>query len=449
MSPTLVWILLVLAGLNLLGLVLLWLRSGQTAAESAEPLRPFLESVERAHERLERAFREEASRSREESAVHARQLREELLGSQKSANDTVREQMVAIGELQKGQLDSFAQRLGKLTETNEKQLESLRNAVDARLKTIQDDNARRLDQMRQTVDEKLQGTLEKRLGESFRLVSERLEQVHKGLGEMQTLAVGVGDLKKVLTNVKTRGIWGEVQLEALLTQMLTPEQYDRNVATKEGSNERVEFAIRLPGRDEGSKVVWLPIDAKFPQADYQRLLEAQEAGDATAAEQALRQLEQRLRGDARSIRDKYVSPPATTDFALMFLPTEGLYAEVLRRPGLVEALQHDFRIAIAGPTTLAALLNVLQMGFQTLAIQKRSSEVWHLLAVVKREFGRFGEALAAVRKKLEEASGKIDVAARKSRTIERKLRDVESLPAPGPEPQAPALDDDAHEDADR
>jgi len=444
-SQALLWILLVLAGLNLVGLVLLWLRSRRDSAEAATALRPFLESAERAQERLERVFREEAARTREEAASLDRQLREELAGSQKTANDTVRQQMVAIGELQKGQLDSFAQRLAKLTETNEKQIESLRNAVDARLKAIQEDNAKRLDQMRQTVDEKLQGTLEKRLGESFRLVSERLEQVHKGLGEMQTLAVGVGDLKKVLTNVKTRGTWGEVQLESLLTQVLTPEQIDRNVATKEGSGERVEFAIRLPGRDEGQDVVWLPIDAKFPQADYQRLLDAQDAGDAAAAEQALRQLEQQVRNDAKNIRDKYVSPPATTDFGMMFLPTEGLYAEVLRRPGLVETLQHDYRVVVAGPTTLAALLNALQMGFKTLAIQKRSGEVWNLLAVVKREFGQFGEALEAVRKKLEEASGKIDAAARKSRTIERKLRTVEDLPAD--EADTPGLTDDAGEGA--
>jgi DNA recombination protein RmuC len=441
-SQTLLWILLVLAALNLVGLVLVWLRSRGDRDDPTATLRPVLDSVEKAQERLERAFRDEAARSREESAALARQLREELAGGQKAANDTVRQQMVAIAEIQKGQLDSFGQRLAKLTETNEKQLESLRNTVDTRLKAIQEDNAKRLDQMRQTVDEKLQGTLEKRLGESFRLVSERLEQVHKGLGEMQTLAVGVGDLKKVLSNVKTRGTWGEVQLEALLTQVLTREQYDRNVATKEGSGERVEFAIRLPGRDAEQDVVWLPVDAKFPQADYQRLLDAQEAGDGPAAEQALRQLEQQVRHDARDIHDKYLNPPATTDFGMMFLPTEGLYAEVLRRPGLAETLQREYRVVVAGPTTLAALLNALQMGFQTLAIQQRSSEVWRLLAVVKREFGKFGEALDAVRKKLHQASKKIDAASRKSRTIERRLRDVQALPAEDAAAGALADDED-------
>ena len=285
--------------------------------------------------------------------------------------------------------------------------------------------------MRQTVDEKLHATLEQRLGDSFKLVSERLEQVHRGLGEMQTLATGVGDLKRVLTNVKTRGTWGEVQLDALLEQLLTAEQYARNVATRPNSLDRVEFAIRLPGfekADDEQRPVWLPIDAKFPLEDYQRLLDAQERADPAALEMAFKGLEGRLRDEARKIRDKYVEPPYTTDFAMMYLPTEGLYAEALRRPGLVDGLQRDFRICVAGPTTLAALLNSLQMGFRTLAIERRSSEVWGVLGAVKTEFGKFGEALELTRRKLEQASRSIESAGVRTRQIERKLRGVEALP---------------------
>ena len=305
----------------------------------------------------------------------------------------------------------------------------VRTAVEEKLKAIQEDNTKSLEQMRQTVDEKLQGTLEKRLGESFKLVSERLEQVHKGLGEMQTLATGVGDLKRMLTNVKTRGTWGEVQLEAMLEQVLTPEQYDKNVATK-GEGERVEFAIKLPGRGEDKdEVVWLPIDAKFPVEDYQRLQDAQEKGDGELAEECGKQLENRIKACAWDISEKYLCPPKTTDFGILFLPTEGLFAEVVRRIGLAEAVQRECRVTIAGPTTLWSLLNSLQMGFRTLAIEKRSSEVWNLLAAVKTEFGKYGEILEKVQKKLQEASNTIDKTAVRSRAIERKLRGVQELPA--------------------
>jgi DNA recombination protein RmuC len=296
---------------------------------------------------------------------------------------------------------------------------------------MQSDNANKLEEMRKTVDEKLHATLEQRLGDSFKLVSERLELVHKGLGEMQTLAAGVGDLKKVLTNVKTRGTWGEVQLEALLDQVLTAEQYEKNVITRPGSNERVEFAIRLPGGEMGGndkKPVWLPIDAKFPMEDYQRLIEAQERAEPVAVELAAKALEQRLRLEAKTIREKYVEPPYTTDFAILYLPTEGLYAEALRRAGLADSLQRDYRISIAGPTTLAALLNSLQMGFRTLVIEKRSSEVWSVLGAIKTEFGKFGEALDATRKKLEQATKSIESAGVRTRQIERKLKGVEALP---------------------
>jgi DNA recombination protein RmuC len=285
--------------------------------------------------------------------------------------------------------------------------------------------------MRATVDEKLQGTLEKRLGESFNQVSERLEQVHKGLGEMQALATGVGDLKRVLTNVKTRGVWGEIQLEALLEQILTPDQFERNVRTQENSAEAVEFAVKLPGRGEqdGREVVWLPIDAKFPIEDYQRLMDAQEISDLTTAEQAGKMLEATIKNCAKTICEKYLNPPVTTDFGIMFLPTEGLYAEVIKRTWLVETLQRECRVIVAGPTTLAALLNSLQMGFRTLAIQKRSSEVWKLLGAVKTEFGKFGTTLDGVKKKLDQASNTMDDAAKRSRAIERKLRNVEDLPS--------------------
>ena len=306
----------------------------------------------------------------------------------------------------------------------------LRESVEKRLDAIHADNAARLEQMRATVDEKLHATLEHRLGESFRQVAEHLTRVQQGLGEMRTLAAGVGDLKKVLSNVKQRGGWGEVQLSALLEQTLAPAQYATNVATRPGSGERVEFAIRLPGREgDGERSVWLPIDAKFPLEDYQRLLEAQEAGDRDGAGAAARELEKRVRGCARDVQSKYVEPPHTTDFAILFLPVEGLYAEVLRRPGLVDTLQRDHRITLAGPTTLLAMLNSLQMGFRTLAIEKRSSEVWTILSAVKGELDKFGLLLDGVQKKLQEASNKMDDARRRTKVIRRHLRGVEELPA--------------------
>ncbi|WP_313951912.1 DNA recombination protein RmuC [Accumulibacter sp.] len=383
-------------------------------------------------ERLERELREEMSLGRQESASAARGDREEQSLSLTRLSQTLAAQLAQLGRLQAQQLESFAQQLARLTNSNEQRFEQLRLALEARLGAMQADNAGKLEEMRRTVDEKLHATLEQRLGESFKLVSERLEQVHRGLGEMQTLAAGVGDLKKVLTNVKTRGSWGEVQLGALLEQLLTAEQYAKNVATRPDSQDRVEFAIRLPGRavaDGEQRPVWLPIDAKFPLEDYQRLLEAQERSDPVALEASIKALEVRLRDEARKILDKYVEPPYTTDFAILYLPTEGLYAEALRRPGLADALQRDLRICIAGPTTLAALLNSLQMGFRTLAIERRSSEVWAVLAAIKTDFGKFGEILEATHRKLEQASRSIESAGVRTRQIERKLRVVEALPA--------------------
>jgi DNA recombination protein RmuC len=343
-------------------------------------------------EMIDRGLRDEFSRNREEAGTAAKAQREEL----------------------------------------GKSLEGVRSIVDLRLKQLQEDNAKQIDKMRATVDEKLQGTLERRLGESFKLVSDRLEQVHKGLGAMQQLASDVGGLQKVLANVKTRGGWGEVQLGALLEQVLTSDQFARNVKTRDESGEHVEYAIKLPG-DENGAPVWLPIDAKFPTEDYQRLLAAQDKGDVVGVDEAMKSLETQLRKSAKDICQKYINPPRTTDFALMFLPTEGLYAEAIRRVGLVEQVQRDCRVVFAGPTTLVALLNSLQMGFRTLAIQKRSGEVWNLLSGVKTEFGKFGEALSAVKDKLDQAARKMEDVDVRSRAISKKLRAVEELPT-NPQP---------------
>jgi DNA recombination protein RmuC len=366
-----------------------------------------------------------------ECANPARLLREEVGRSIKALNDSVLRVIGEMTTVQKLQLETFGTQLGRLTESHETKAEALRTAVEAKLESVREDNTKQLEQMRQTVDEKLQGALEQRLGESFKLVSERLELVHRGLGEMQSLASGVGDLKRVLTNVKVRGTWGEVQLAALLEQILTRDQYAINVATKPESSERVEFAIRLPGRgDRDGDEVWLPIDSKFPQEDYLALMDAQERGDLPLVEAAGRRLEVRIRACGKDICDKYLNPPATTDFGIMFLPTEGLYAEVIRRTGLVETMQRECRVVIAGPTTLAALLNSLQMGFRTLAIEKRSSEVWSVLSGVKAEFGKFGEVLDRVKKKLHEASKAVDSVETRTRVMGRKLKGVEELAVP-------------------
>jgi DNA recombination protein RmuC len=355
-------------------------------------------------------------------------FRTQLATMQQRIGDDTR----AAREAQDAALHRFgqaqAEQLRALAEANDKRMGEVRQAVEAKLTSIQADNAVKLEQMRATVDEKLSATLEQRLGESFKQVAERLEQVHKGLGEMQTLARDVGSLNRVLTNVKTRGSFGEVQLEALLADVFTTEQYGRNVATVPGSNERVEFAIRLPGRDDGSGVVWLPIDAKFPREDYERLLDAQERADKDAVETFARAIENRLKLEARTIREKYIAAPHTTDFGILFLPTEGLYAEALRRPGLVDALQREHKVMLAGPTTLLATLNSLQMGFRTLALEKRSAEVWQVLGAVKTEFGKFGDVLARTKKKLEEASSTIEAAEVRTRAMTRQLRSVESMP---------------------
>ncbi|WP_148136422.1 DNA recombination protein RmuC [Candidatus Formimonas warabiya] len=422
-------LMIALIVLNLVAVILLCLLLLRNPYTYLAQLETSLGNLDRNQEKAERMMQGELAKNREEAALNSKEVRREVSESLKTFGDLFLARMTEIATLQKNQLDLFSTRLTNLTQTNETKLDKMRETVEQKMTHLQEDNNKKLEQMRATVDEKLHATLEKRLGESFKLVSDRLEQVHKGLGEMQSLASGVGDLKKVLTNVKTRGTWGEIQLGNLLEQILTMEQYAQNVATKKGGSERVEFAIKLPGRHDKEQDVWLPIDAKFPQEDYQRLLDAREEANAELAEEAGKLLEARIKGEAKDIKEKYLDPPYTTDFGIMFLPTEGLYAEVLRRPGLCENLQRTYRVVVTGPTTLAALLNSLQMGFRTLAIEKRSSEVWALLGAVKTEFGRFGDILDKTKKKLEEASTTIENAAKKSRTIERKLKQVQELPS--------------------
>ncbi|MFM2055761.1 MAG: recombinase RmuC [Pseudomonadota bacterium] len=431
------WLIYLQTALLLAGLALLFWRASQPGEGRA--LQELLDELQRSRaearldsQRLERELRSELQ-------AGARQLRQELAQTLALQQQTL---LTQTGEAARTQIAQ----LRHLGEANERRLAEVRGTVDQRLAELQAGNERKLEQMRATVDDKLHATLEQRLGESFKLVADRLDLVHRGLGEMQSLAQGVGDLKRVLTNVKSRGIFGEVQLAALLEQVFTPEQYACNVATVPGSAERVEFAIRLPGRAaagssgaaadlHGDAPVWLPIDAKFPREDYERLLDAQDRADRDGAEAAGKALEQRIRDEARAIAAKYLAPPHTTDFALLFVPTEGLYAELLRRPGLVEALQRQHRITLAGPTTLLALLNSLHMGFRTLALERRSSDVWQVLGAVKTEFGKFGDVLAKTRKKLQEASNSIESAEVRTRAMARQLRSVEALP----EPQAAAL----------
>jgi len=420
--------LLLLAGLVVVILLqLVMLLRGKNGRDDEMRFRALQEAQEKGMVRLERELREELSRGRREDAEEAFRDRDERAHSSNLLSQTVTTQVGQFGTLQAERLEAFARELNRFSLGLDERFERLKLSVESRLTAIQVDNSAKLEEMRRTVDEKLHATLEQRLGQSFQMVSERLEQVHRGLGEMQTLAAGVGDLKRVLTNVKTRGTWGEVQLSALLEQLLTADQFSANVTTRPDTNERVDFAIRLPGKGDGA-VVWLPIDAKFPIEDYQRLLDAQDRCDPAAVEEAAKAIEMRLKSEARSIRDKYVSPPHTTDFALLYLPIEGLYAEALRRPGLAEILQRDFRVSLAGPTTLAALLNSLQMGFRTLAIEQRSAEVWAVLGAVKTEFGKFGEALAHTKKKLDEASNSISKAETRTRQLSRRLKEVEALP---------------------
>lgn len=427
MTDMLFIILLVI--LILISIAILLMQIIKKSSSREKKIHELLTLIDRDQERIEKSVRDEISRNRIENAQILKDTREELRESFKIFNESTDKRMSDFSGRQTESFELFSKKLTELTDKNEFKIEQVRQTVEGKLENIQKDNSEKLEKMRQTVEEKLENTLEKRLGEKFKLVSDWLEQVNKGLGEMQNLASGVGDLKKVLTNVKSRGTWGEVQLSNLLEQILIPEQYALNVCTKKGSSERVEFAIKIPGKDEKVEYIWLPIDAKFPIEDYQKLIEAQENADIEMIEKLGKALEARIKSEAKDIKDKYLDPPYTTDFAILFLPVEGLYAEVIRRAGLVEYLQGSCRVVIAGPTTIAALLNSLQMGFKTLAIEKRTSEVWEILGTVKKEFGKFGDILDKTRKKLQEATNNIESATSKTRSIERKLNKVQALPS--------------------
>ncbi|MGE5680508.1 MAG: DNA recombination protein RmuC [Bacillota bacterium] len=421
-------VLIVSLVINLLMLVALLLLINK---KNFKPqLDQFRQDVSVNFERTERILKDEFFRNREEANINSKHAREELANFSKLQSDTVILQLSESSSLLKNEFSKFSEQLNRLTISNENKLEQLKEKIEEKLITLQQNNEKKLEEMRVIVDEKLHTTLEKRLGESFRLVSERLDMVHKGLGEMQALATGVGDLKKVLTNIKARGTWGEIQLGSLIEQILTPEQFAKNVATKKGSSCVVEYAVRMPGNGVNNEdILWLPIDAKFPLEDYQRLCDAQDRADTALVDEAIKALENRIKQEAKDISDKYLDPPNTTDFAILFLPVEGLYAEVLRHPGFYDRIQREYRVVLAGPTTLTAILNSLQMGFRTLAIEKRSSEVWNLLGMVKTEFSSFGGLLDKIKKKLQEASNTIENASTASRKIERKLRDVQALPS--------------------
>ncbi len=392
-----------------------------------------LERIDRVEREVRMQLQSSAQATRQELSASLAQFHAATVQQLDSMRAQFQSQAQSGREEQSLSLTRFADTmngtLASLTESNAQRLLEVRATLESKIKDLQTDNGSRLEEMRKTVDEKLHATLELRLSESFKQVSERLERVHQGLGEMQQLAIGVGDLKRVLTNVKTRGTWGEVQLEMLLEQVLTPEQYAKNVETVAGTGARVEFALKLPGAVEGGAPVWMPIDAKFPKEQYERLVEAAERADADAVATAGRELERVVRTEAKTIADKYLAPPQTTDFAILFLPTEGLYAEVMRRPGLADDVQRINRVSIAGPSTLSALLNSLQMGFRTLALEKRSSEVWQVLGAVKTEFSKFGDVLAATRTTLERAAKNIETAEMRSRQMTRKLKSVEALPS--------------------
>jgi DNA recombination protein RmuC len=404
-----IWIAVGVGAFNALLLVLL-LRRPSGHKDAALALQQSLQSM---HEKLERIERE---------------LRTEITESSRGGRQELTQNLAVFQQSQVQQLTLMQKSIG--------------DTLNQQLQQLQKSNADKLDEMRRTVDEKLQTTLEKRLSESFKQVAERLEQVHNGLGQMQKLADGVGSLQRVLTNVKTRGMFGEVQLEALLEQVLTIEQYAKQVETKPRSNQRVDFAIRFPGRGGADgEPVWLPIDAKFPREDYERLLDAQDRADAIAAEVAAKALEVRIRTEAKSIAESYLAPPHTTDFAILFLPTEGLYAEVLRRPGLMDSLQRDYRVTLAGPTTLLAMLNSLHMGFRTLALEQQASEVWKVLGAVKTEFERYGDWVEKVREQVQKAADTLDRADTRSRQMRRALKNVEALPEGEAQALLPKFDD--------
>lgn len=430
-------ILIGLAALAVIQLVLvIWLLARRQPPPDHSDLLRVLASMGAASERTERELRHEIAESsrgaRQETAQAFATFQRSLVQQGAEATRTQNAQLDAfslqLASLQKTLADTLNTQLQGLSDSNARRLSEVRSTMETQLAQLQQSNAAKLDEMRKTVDEKLQSTLEARLGESFKQVADRLEQVHKGLGEMQTLAVGVGSLQRVLTNVKTRGVFGEVQLEALLEQVLTPDQYAKQVETKPRSGQRVDFAIRFPGRGDDGAPVWLPIDAKFPRDDYERLIDAHERADAAGAEQAAKALEARIRTEAKSIADNYLAAPHTTDFAILFLPVESLYAEVLRRPGLMEAIQRQHRVTLAGPTTLLAMLNSLHMGFRTLALEQQASEVWKVLGAVKTEFERYGEWVARIKEQVAKASDTLDKADTRAKQMRLALRKVEALP---------------------
>lgn len=440
MQDAVLWLVLALQVTALLGL---WRVSARRQQGESEAVQQALETLRQQSAQLAQALERTERELRLELQNASRGQRQELAQTLTQFQESIVKQSAESARTHNLQLDQFAQQLVQLrgslgdtlnqqvqalSESNSRRLAELRATLEAQLQQLQQSNTAKLEEMRATVDEKLHKTLETRLSESFAHVAQRLELVHKGLGEMQTLAAGVGDLKHLLTNVKTRGMFGEAQLGALLEQVFTPDQYAAQQPTRPGSRHVVDFAIRLPGKGDDGAPVWLPIDAKFPNEDYERLLEAQRVADPVAAEAAAKALEARVRAEAKSIADKYIEPPHTTDFAIVFLPTEGLYAEVLRRPGLVESLQRDHRVTLAGPTTLLSMLNALQMGFRTLALEKRSSEVWQVLGAVKTEFGKFGDVLARVKTQTQTVLNSLDAAEVRSRAMGRALRTVEALP---------------------
>ena len=445
------WLLFACLGAVLAGLFVIsqQIKSHQQGKQDLAQLSSSLQS---ANERLERelrnAIQESARGGRQELIQNLGTFQQSLMQQSGEATRTQNSQMDAFAQqlalLQKTLSDTLTLQVQQLSEANARRLSEMRGTLETQLAQLQVSNAAKLDEMRQTVDEKLQTTLQARLGESFKQVADRLEQVHKGLGEMNTLAQGVGDLKHLLTNVKTRGMFGEAQLASLLEQVMAPDQYTAQCATRPGSKNRVDFAIRLPGKSDDGQPVWLPIDAKFPNEDYERLLDAQSRADALQADLCSKALEARVRLEAKSITEKYIEPPFTTDFAILFLPTEGLYAEVLRRPGLIESLQRDYRVTLAGPTTLMAMLNSLQMGFRTLALEKRSSEVWQVLGAVKTEFGKFGDVLAKVKEQTQSVLNTLDKAQTRSNVMHRALRQVEAMP----EGQVPGLLSQAADESD-
>lgn len=449
--------LIILICLSIINILITLNRKQSSAKDNIDSIDQKLSKIDAEFTKIDKLMRDEFARNREEIQRSSKENRGELGNSFKLLGETLSQTVSRLSDNQKSQFEIFSNQLKEFEHGQKQKFEDLilkqesiksgisillteiRETVENKLKTIQEENAKKLEEMRKTVDEKLQDSVEKRFNESFKVISERLEQVHKGLGEMQNLASGVGDLKKVLMNVKTRGNLGEIQLGAILEQVMSTEQYEQNAAVKKNSLERVEYAIKLPNKNDKGQALLLPIDSKFPMEDYQRLIEAYESNNDI--EQVSKQFEASVKKSAKEIRDKYINPPVTTDFAIMFVPTEGLYAEILRKTGLFETLRRDYKIVVVGPTNLVAFLNSLQMGFRTLAIEKRSSEVWNLLGAVKTQFGKFGEVLDGVKKKLNEAVNKIDDAGQRSRVIERRLKKVEELPSE----QATALIEESDE----